>query len=57
MDENVEDEEREDEFDIVSFFHYFITCDLTLNYHFYLKGRRAGAATKKNESRRGGCGY
>ena len=50
MDENVEYEEREDEFDIVSL-SYNIVIISTLTYSVScILGRRAGAATKKNES-------
>ena len=51
MDENVEYEEREDEFDIVSFSYNYYYSHLDLPDLFeLLKGRRTGAATTKNES-------
>ena len=51
VDENVEYEEREDEFDIVSFLHNYYYSHLDLPDLFeLLKGRRTGAATTKNES-------
>jgi hypothetical protein len=50
VDENVEYEEREDEFDIVSLSYTIIIIASPYLISSYFLGRRAGAATKKNES-------
>lgn len=50
MDENVEYEEREDEFDIVSDRSFIITPTQYLISYSYPLGRRTGTPRKKNES-------